>query len=335
MIKKLFVVFKKDFLTSRRDFMAVYIMIAPLLIAVGITFFVPGLNDTTVNLAMLKSDDTQHIAYMEQFAKVELFSSMAEMERRVLKRDDIAAIAPKGDGDGYEIILQGNEDDIIESYTVLLNSFYELGSTREETTAQLISFGRTVPPLKAKLVNMLISMTIMLAGMLISISIVEEKSENTINALNVTPISQTGFVLGKSLLGGIVAMIGIICAVLITGFYDINWFMILIVGFTSMMLSFIIGFLQGLSSDDVMEAAAGVKMIMLPIAGSIAGYELLADKWQWTMYWSPFYWAYKANNLILAKTADWGTVLLCTAMVIALSLLIYIISLPKIRKGLS
>ena len=333
MIKKLFVVFKKDFLTSRRDFMTVYIMVVPLVLAVIITLFAPGLNDTTVNLAMLKSDDTQHIEYMEQFAKVELFSSVEEMERRVLKRDDIAAIAPKGDG--YEIILQGNENDIIETYAVMLNTLYELGSTREETTAQLISFGSTVPPLKTKLVNMLISMTIMLSGMLIAISIVEEKFENTINALNVTPISQTGFVLGKSLLGGVVAMAGIICAVLITGFYDVNWFMILLVGFTSMMLSFIIGFLQGIGSDDVMEAAAGVKMIMLPIAGSIAGYEFLADNWQWTMYWSPFYWAYKANNMILSKTADWGTVLLCTGIVIGLSLLVYIAALPKIRKGLS
>ena len=84
-----------------------------------------------------------------------------------------------------------------------------------------------------------------------------------------------------------------------------------------------------------MEAAASVKVMILPIAGSIAGYELLADKWQWTMYWSPFYWAYKANTMILSKTADWGTVLLSTGMVIGLSLVVYLVSLPKLRKGLS
>jgi ABC-type multidrug transport system permease subunit len=178
-------------------------------------------------------------------------------------------------------------------------------------------------------------MTIMLAGMLIAISIVEEKAENTINAINVTPISQTGFVIGKSLLGGAAALLGIIGAVLITGFYDINWFMIVLVGVTSMILSLVIGFLQGLSSEDVMEAAGSVKLLFLPIAGSIAVYEFLADKWQWTMYWSPFYWAYKANNLILSKTADWGTVLLSTAMVLGLSLIVYFVALPKIRKGLS
>ncbi|MFC1864505.1 ABC transporter permease [Chloroflexota bacterium] len=333
MIKKIFVIFRRDLLSSRRDFLALYIMVAPLLLAVGITLFAPGLNDTTVKLAMLKSDDIEHIEYMEQFAKVELFSSLDELERRVEKRDDIAAIAPTGHS--YEIILQGNESEIVEDYTVQLNTLYELGATEEETTARLMSFGRTTPPLKTKLVNMLIAMTIMLAGMLIAMGIVEEKAENTINAINVTPISQTGFVIGKSLLGGAAALLGIIGAVLITGFYDINWFMILLVGLTSMTLSLVIGFLQGLSSRDVIEAAGNVKMIFLPIAGSIAVYEFASENWHWTVYWSPFYWAYKANLLILSKTADWGTVLFSTAMVIGLSLIVYFAALPKIRKGLS
>ncbi|MFC2007937.1 ABC transporter permease [Chloroflexota bacterium] len=333
MIKKIFKVFKRDLLSARRDVMAMYMIVIPLLLAVGITLFAPGLNDTTVKLAMLESDDIEHIEFMRQFAKVELFDSTDELERRVVKRDDVAAIAPKGNG--YEIILQGNETEIVEDYAVQLNTLYELGSTREETTAQLISFGRTVPPLKTMLVVMLISITIMLAGMLIAMSIVEEKVENTINALNVTPLSQTGFVIGKSLLGGVAAMTGIIGAVLITGFYDINWFMIILVGLTSLILSLVVGFLQGLYSADVMEAASNVKLIFFPIAGSIAGYQFLADNWQWTMYWSPFYWAYKANILILSKTADWGTVLLSTVMVVSLSLIVYLVSLPKIRKGLS
>ncbi len=333
MIKKILTIFKRDLKSARRDSMAIYIIVMPVILAICITLFTPGLNDTTVNLAMLENDDPAHITYMEQFAKVELFDNVAQIERRVNKRDDIAAILPIDDG--YEIILQGNEPEIVETYAVLLNSLYELNSTKEETTAQMLSFGHTVPPLKTMLVNMLISITIMLAGMLIAISIVEEKADNTINALNVTPISQIGFVIGKSAMGGIIAMISIIISLLITGYYEINWFMIIIVGLTSLILSLIIGFVQGLASEDIIEAATNVKMILLPIAGSIAGYELLPENWQWTMYWSPFYWAYKANILILSKTADWGTVLICTGMVLILSFTLYFILLPKIRKGLS
>ena len=333
MIQKILRVLQKDFKTSRRDFMAAYIIIAPILIAIAIAVFTPGLNDTTVNLAMLESDDASHIEYMEQFAKVELFESVADMEARVEKRDDIAALVPVGES--YEIVVQGNEPEAVPGYTKVLEALYQLGATKEETTAELMSFGHTVPPLKTMFVNMMISMTVMLAGMLIAISIVEEKTENTINAVNVTPLTQTGFVIGKSLFGGLTALAGIVIGLFITGYGDINWIMIILVGLSSMILSLVVGFIQGLTSDDLMEAASNVKMLFLPIAGSIAGYELLADKWQWTMYWSPFYWSYKANLLILSKTADWPTVLLCTGMVIALSLVVYFLARPKIREGLS
>lgn len=332
-MKNILKVFFRDLKIARRDSLGLIIMIMPIVLAVGIMFCTPGLNDTTVKIALLENDDPGHINYMESFAKVEVVGSKAEAIKRVEKRDDIVAMVPKGDG--YEIILQGNEPEVVESYATSLSALYELGSTIEETTATMYSFGRTVPPIKTMLVNMLISMIIMLAGMLIAISIVGEKADNTINAINVTPVSQTEFVMGKTLMGGGIALVSIIIALFITGYYDINWFMIILVGISSMALSLIVGFLQGLASDDVIEAATNVKLIMVPIAGSIAGYELLAAKWQWTMYWSPFYWAYKANLLVLSKTADWSTVLVCTGMVLALSSAVYFAAKPKIRKGLS
>ena len=81
MKKKLFIILKKDFITARRDAMATYIMVVPLIMAVGITLFAPGLNDTTVKLAMLKSDDTAHIEYMKQFSKGNFSKKMMKLEK--------------------------------------------------------------------------------------------------------------------------------------------------------------------------------------------------------------------------------------------------------------
>lgn len=332
-MKNIFRIFLRDLKIARRDSMGLIIMIMPIIIAIGITLLVPGLNDTTVNLALLQNDDKDHVEWMKNFAKVEMFESEQGAIERVKKRDDVIAMIKRTNG--YEIVLQGDEAQSIEEFTRSLSALYEMGSTVEETTASIYSFGHTVPPIKTMLVNMLISMIIMLAGMLIAISIVGEKMDNTINAINVTPISQTEFVIGKTLMGGSIALISIVISLFITGYYDINWFMIILVGISSMVLSLIVGFIQGLASDDVIEAAANVKLIMLPVAGSIVGYELLSAKWQWTMYWSPFYWAYKANQIVLNKTADWPTVLLCTGMVLLLSMIVYFIAKPKIRAGLS
>jgi len=334
MFKKLLTIFGRDFLVSSRDAMTVYIMVIPIILAVGITILAPGLNDTTVSVALLQSDEQSHVDFMKRFAKVEVFPSMEELERRIRKRDDIGGIVPL-ENHRYEILFQGNENEAFREYVKALNALYEMDATVADTRAEIYSFGYQVSPLKTKLVNMLILLSVMLSGMLISTTIVEEKMDNTISAINVTPISQTAFVLGKSMLGGTVVMVSIILALLITGYYNVNWLMILMVGFTSMLLSLIVGFVQGINAKDVMEAAGGVKLIMLPIAVSIAGYELLADKWQWTMYWSPFYWAYKANDMILSKDAQWSVILFCVSIVLLLSFVVYLVSLPRIRKGLS
>lgn len=332
-MKKVLRVFRKDAKIATRDVMLIYIIIIPILFAIGILMFIPGLTDSSIKLAMLDNDPDEYIEYMESYAQVEVFSSMDELERRVLKQDDIVATIIKGDS--YEVIIEGNENEAVLSYAELLNTQYELGATKEMSTAEMFTFQKIVPPLKTNLANMLILMVIMLSGMIIALGIVEEKADNTISAMNVTPVTQSSFILGKSLLGGFVALASIVVSLLILGYTDINWFMIILVGLTTMILTIVVGLLQGISSSDVIEAAAGVKMMMLPIAGSIAGYELLADKWQWTMYWSPFYWSYKANDRILSESAVWSEILLYTALVFIISMLVYILVMPKIRKGLS
>ncbi len=333
MIRKIIRIFRKDAKIATRDAMLLYIIVIPVFLAVGILFLAPGITDSVVKVAMLETDSKEHIAYMEKFARVELFADTELLERRVSKRDDVPGIVPSDDG--YEIVVEGNEEPGIIKSAEVYNVLFELGATRENSTAQILSFEKTVPPIKSKLANMLILMLIMLSGMIISLGIVEEKSDNTVSAMNVTPVSQNAFILGKSLLGSGVAMVSIVISLLILGYYDINWGMILLVGLTTMILTFVVGFLQGISSDDVIEAAAGVKLMLLPIAGSIAGYELLSTKWQWTMYWSPFYWSYKANDLILSKNAGWGEILFYSLIVLVISGTIYLIAMPKIRKGLS
>ena len=154
MLKKVFQIFSRDLRVASRDSMAFVIMVMPLVLAIGLTFFIPGLNDTTVNIAMLESGASEHVEYIEQFAKVEVFGNLQDLMDRVNRRDDVAAIVPKGDA--WEIIVQGNEPEIVASYTKALNALYELDATIEETSATMFSFGYKISPLKTKLVNMLI-----------------------------------------------------------------------------------------------------------------------------------------------------------------------------------
>jgi len=332
MLKRIWTIFIRDLTVNMREFMTLFMMVIPLLLAVGINFLSPGINDTSVNLALIENENPEQAAYFDDFAHIELFSDKQRVEDRVRSRDDVIGILPKDNG--YFIMTQGNEPESVLEYAKLLNVLYESDVQLEDARSEIIEFGRTVPPLKKMLVNILLLLISMLAGMLIALNILEEKVDRTVSAINVTPTSRSAFILGKSLTGMAIALFSSIACLLITGFYNINLGQAALVVFSTTILSLLIGFIQGLNSDDVMEAAGSVKLLFLPMAGSIAGYEFVKGNWQIFFYWSPFYWAYKANDMILSKSGSWPQLILFIGIILVICGAVYALLAPRIVKGL-
>ena len=332
MLKRIWTIFIRDLTVNMREFMTLFMMVIPLLLAVGINFLSPSINDTSVNLALIENENPEQAAYFDDFAHIELFSDKQRVEDRVRSRDDVIGILPKDNG--YFIMTQGNEPESVLEYAKLLNVLYESDVQLEDARSEIIEFGRTVPPLKKMLVNILLLLISMLAGMLIALNILEEKVDRTVSAINVTPTSRSAFILGKSLTGMAIALFSSIACLLITGFYNINLGQAALVVFSTTILSLLIGFIQGLNSDDVMEAAGSVKLLFLPMAGSIAGYEFVKVNWQIFFYWSPFYWAYKANDMILSKSGSWPQLILFIGIILVICGAVYALLAPRIVKGL-
>ncbi len=333
MLKKIWTIFMRDLKVNTRDFIALYILVIPVVFGFGIQALAPSVNDTTVRLAMLESDNSAKAEYLEQFAKVEVFADMEALTARVEKRDNIVAII--SEGDSSYILTQGNEPESVMDFAKLVNSFYELELDVDETSAKFESFGRTESPLKKMLVNISLLFTSVLAGMMISLNIVEEKMDNTVSAINVSPISRVGFILGKSMMGMFLAIYGSVALVWITGYQNVNFGQMLLAIGAVTLLSLLVGFIQGIANDDVMNAAAGMKMMFLPVAAAVAAVELLSDKWQILFYWVPFYWSYKGNEAILSYTSTWPQIIGYSAIVLVLSGVVYYMLAPKIQKGLS
>ena len=333
MLNKIWTIFKRDLNVNLKEFISLYILVVPILFAVLINIFSPGINDTTVNLALIKGENTVQVAYLEQFAKIELFENTAEIKNRVEKRDPIIGIIPENDG--YYLMTQGDEPEGIIDYAKLLNSFYELGINVEDSTSEIIEFGRTVPPLKKILVNISILFISILAGMLIALNIVEEKVENTLSAINVTPTSRSTFILGKSVMGVLFTLVGSIALIMLTGFGTINLLQLLLILIVTSSLSILVGFIQGVTNKDIMSAAGSIKLLFLPLIAGVLAIEMLGDKWQKFFYWNPFYWAYKGNDVILSQMGTWGQIFMYAGIVLLLSGIVYLLLAPKIRKGLN
>ena len=332
MIKHIWQIFMRDVRVNSREFLSLYIIIFPVLFALGINAFTPGINDTTVNLAMLENENTEYVTYLEDFAKVEVFEDVEGIENRVGKRDNIIGIIPNDEG--HYILAQGNEPEGVVDMVKTLKSFYELGLKIEDTTAEIISFERTVPPMKKLWVNIGILFTSVLGGMLIALNIVEEKVDGTLRAVNITPVSRISFILGKSMVGLLLPVVGSVAILWITGFGNVNLGQALVMVVAATLLSLLIGFIEGIKNDDVMNAAANIKMLFIPLIAGVAVKELLADKWQVAVYWNPFYWAYLGNDAVLSYNATWQQVLVYTGIVLLICSAVYFYLAPKIRKGL-
>lgn len=333
MLKKIWAIFTRDVKISLRDGLSIMLLIVPVMFGFAIKFLAPSVNDTTVNIALLEGEEPARETYLDQFAKVEVFADLESLAERIDARDNIIGIIGKGD-ESY-LLAQGNEPESVTDHAKLLNAYYQLDMQVDETTVEFQSFGRTEPPLKKMLVNAAMMFTAVMAGMLISINLVEEKMDNTVTAINVSPISRFGYVIGKSMIGIVSSVAGVIVLLWITGYGNVNLgqTVVAILGVTS--LSIIIGFIQGVINKDIMEAAGSVKMLFFPLVGAIAVAELAPRTWQWTVYWIPFYWTYLTNEAVLSLTATWTQVIGYTAIVLALSGVVYYFLAPKIKAGLT
>ena len=332
-MKKIWSIFQRDLRIALRDPMGLWLLLAPILIAAVILIVSPGISDSALRVAMLSDADPSQVAYFEDFAKVSQYDSLAEIEERVEKRDDAVGIVAVEDG--FEIIMQGNESQEIEDMAKSINALYELNAQKSDSRMTLYDFGQKVPPLKKILASSLMLMITVLAGMMITMGIVDEKTDNSIKASNVTPLSQVAYIIGKSLMGIFLLLVSAVLSLLILGFWDINWLQMLVILFSASLLSIVIAFALGVVSSDFIEAAGSLKILMLPLASSILVYELASSKWQWTVWWSPFYWAFKGADEIINQSASWPSILLYSAMVLVITLAVYLLLAPKIRKGLN
>lgn len=322
----------KDAKIAARDMLLVYILVIPVILALMIQICSPGISDSAVKVAMLKNEDPDLIHYIDNIAHIELFDCREDMEKRILKRDDVTGLL--SDKTHCIIVTEGNEDYEIIDTVKTIAALYEAGSVKEDTTASISSFGKTVPKIRTVLTATLIELIIMLSGMIIAVSMVDEKSSNTISAVRVSPVRFLEFILGKCSFGVITGLVSILLCLTILGYTHVNFGMILLISISIMILSGAAGLLQGVISSDVIEAAAGMKLMLIPMAAAILIYQLCSEKWQWTMYWNPFYWAFKSIDKVLSNTADWMEVSLWTGLILAISILFCIALRRKINHGL-
>lgn len=120
-MKRIFSIVVRDFKSSIRDFMIIYIIVAPpILIAYLIAGFVPKTETASVKIGVDATINNEVRETLSEYLAVELFSSRDTLEARVNGIDDYIGLSTTSDG-VYEIVKEGNEmDDTTELIRNLL-----------------------------------------------------------------------------------------------------------------------------------------------------------------------------------------------------------------------
>ena len=335
-MKKVLSVFRRDLKIAAKDPLVLWIFFAPVLLSILVNLVSPGINDSSVYLAVNQNAGKDYIEAVSEYASVELFDSREEIEKRVERRDEVIGVTEEENE--LIMIAQGNESEQSLKMAQIINALYHLNLLNEEeieSRLSFYSFQETIPGLKRTLSVTILLMTTIISAMVIALGLVDEKNDKTIRAANVTPMSQTAYAFSKSIIGIVLLIVTEGINLFVLGLTDINYGQMLCMIFAVSLISIIVSFLIGLSSTDFIEAAASIKMLMVPLAAGILVYELMKEKWHFIVYWNPFYWAEKGMTEIINKTAVWSDIILYTGMITFLCALVFLACKKNIKKQLN
>lgn len=333
MLSKVFRILQRDIKSGMRDYMVLYIIIFPFILAFILKMMTTSVGSITVNVAVDNTISEDMILYLEDYSKVEIFDSNSKMIERVQRTDDIFGITMI-DGN-YVVYQQGNETQGTVEILDLIVTSYENQDLEVPIDVRISDIDWKLSPLKQYGGSLLAIFMSVLGGMVILINLIEEKTEKTLTAINVSPTKRSEFVIGKGLMGFILPIFHSIGMLLLLNFGRIDYFMVLVTTMSIALISVVIGFSIGVTNDNILAGISSLKMMFLPVLGSIFGAIFLNVKWHPFLYWSPFYWAFKSMDAIILKEATWGMILVNSGIILGISLLVFAGLSKKISRGLN
>lgn len=330
-MKKILAIVHRDFKSGIRDWLIVYLCLAPFLIAFVLRLFIPAAHSGSfISLGTLTNDPAFEL--LSPYTRVEVFNSQEALIKRIEKNDDLIGIISKQDKT-YTFIKQGNETLDAEPIVKAL-LYQELNpNTKPLISVKISDIGYEMSPLKLQGGILLMLFTTVFGGMFIVLNFVDEKMGQTLKALNVTPISRLQMIIGKSVIGFSLPIIGSFGAAWILGFKGISYGLFLLTILSTALISMIIGFVIGILNNEPIAAVASMKIVFLPVLVSVFGAMFLNEKWHPILYWSPFYWAYDSLHAILTNQAQFALVGKNALIILVLTGFVFLALKKKINEG--
>jgi len=330
MFKRVINIIKRDFVSSSREFILVYLLIAPILLAFIMSLLMPSVKHSTLSFVVESSVGQEYTDYLNRYGIVTEVADKSELESRLMKADE--TIGFEKIGEEVRVVIYGDEKDkSVERALMILNNY-----SRKPTFASYTveSFGGSDSPILLIGTVTFILMSLAISGGVIGLNLIEEKESKTIRAMFVSPVRKAEFVVGKCMTGATVAIVQILGIVLILGYGHVNFIHVVLFTLVNLSMLFMMGLLIGVFSSNQVMGLTYIKLFFLPVAMSIGGVILAPKTWHILLYWSPYYWSYIGYSNILNGTSSINQLMFTSGIILIEFMIIGLVMYKKMINGL-
>jgi ABC-2 type transport system permease protein len=305
-IRRLLTLLRQDLTGAFRDSVILYVVAAPLILAVLARLLLPSLEQATLTCAVIRKADPELVRKLEAYFRVETLPNEQALERRVLRPDDVAAVLVE-DG-STTLLLEGNEQEETRSIYVsaLAAILGEPGAQgKVEIRAQSLGGGRQGSArsyLNEYVAVFLIMLATLLGGMTVGFNMVDDRHTRAFQALAVSPLPLRDFLISRALFATLQGLaVGVLTTVILLGF-RLPYGRLLVALVASGPVAVILGFLMAVMADNQIAAIGATKLIMpvyllVPLVGIF-----LPGSWQWFLLPFPNYWMFLSFRSLFVAT---------------------------------
>lgn len=332
MLGKMMSVMKKDFHSGRRDNMITYIVLVPLALAIIMKLFLPVMENMELSFAVSQDLEPRLVSQLEEYGQVEVFPDRAAVVKRVQGMDDVPGIVPGPEG--YEVILEGNESEAVRELPGAILDYYAHGQPLTQIQVESLGQERAVTFFYA--VAILLFTVVIIGGLAVGLTVVEEKETKTILAYQASPLSLQDYLAAKGALATVfIFALAYLVALIMLGdqmdYGALFWVLI-----ACLPTGLFLGLVIGTFAHDQMSAIALMKALFIFFLGIPMASLFIGQQYHVFFYPLLNYWAIQA--LLAAVTEGAGPTTLANslwALVTGVVPLALMMALMRKRLGLS
>lgn len=326
--KQIYSLFRQDLTNAMRDNIILYMIFAPVLLAIGARLLLPSLEATKLRFAADVAIGQALIDDLDRLGDVEVLEGSAAVQERVGRSDDVPGIILDESGTGYTVLLEGNEPEGEDLANLVMATLL-----RDEAAATVLheQFRETRSLLKEYTAVILAMTAVLMGGMATGFIMVDEKESKAIRALAVTPLTMGQYTMARSTFAILTSSFVAISGSAVLMGTSINYGLLLIACLIASGVGVVLGYITGGFANNQFEAMAVIKIISFFYLTVPIITIFVPAQWQFFFYWLPNYWMFKAfENLFVGQVGSvgfWGT----CALTLTVSALYLAGMLPRLR----